>query len=782
MTGTSRQGGIRSGRGLLVPGLLLAGLLAGGLAAGSSPAAAQERPSARPAPDGDPSPHSEASLVAEPEWIRPGEPFTVALRLELDEGWHTYWKNPGDSGTPAYLTWNLPEGFSADSIRWPRPYRIPYPPLLSYAYEDEVWLPVTVTPPAGLEAGSEVRLAARADWLVCEETCLPARDSVAATLAVRDSAPPPAARWREGFRELRRSLPQPAEGWRFRAADRPDTLVLSVTPPPSWDGGLEGVYFFAGGAEVVEHLREHEVTWHGDEARIRLPKSPYLAAVPDTLSGVLAAPEGHAWGGAGHDALRVEAPVADSLPSVAARAGPSDFGGEPVASGGAGREDGGSRAGLLLLAAFAFAGGLLLNLMPCVFPILSLKILGFADRAGGERGPMRRHGLAFGAGVVLSFLALAGLLVALRAAGSEVGWGFQLQSPAVVAALCALMFVIGLNFLGVFEVGTSLSRLAGVAADDERLRGSFLTGVLATVVASPCTAPFMGTAVGAALLGPPGQAPLVFGVMGLGMAVPYVALSFWPGLLERLPEPGRWMESLRQLLAFPMFAAALWLAWVFGLQTGVDGAARLLSALLLVAFAAWLLSRWRGEAGRRGVRLAARGAAVAGLVGAVVLVVGAAGSTSATGATAGSASGTSERDGAGIAWEDWSEEKVERYRGEGRTVFVDFTAAWCITCKVNERTVLASDAVTSAFRQRDVAALQADWTRRDPAITRALESFGRSGVPLYVVYPADPSAEPRVLPTILTREIVLDALPPAPREAAAPGASTAETSAPNGAG
>ena len=769
--------GVAPGFRAAVPALLLAPLLSLLAGAVATPAVAQQRPTAPPAADRDPSPHSEASLVAEPRWIRPGEPFTVALRIELDEGWHTYWKNPGDSGTPAYLGWNLPAGFTADSIRWPRPWRIPYPPLLSYAYEDEVWLPVTITPPAELSPGSEVRLAARADWLVCEETCLPARDSVSTTLAVRDSAPPAADRWREGFRETRRSLPRPADGWRFRVADRPDALVLGITPPASWDGGLEGAYFFAGDTEVVEHLDEHEFAWHGDEARVRLPKSPYLASVPDTLAGVLAAPEGRAWDAAGHDALRAEAPVVDSLPAVAAGPGPGGFGGEPLAGAAAG--DGSrSRAGLLLLVGLAFAGGLLLNLMPCVFPILSLKILGFAEQSGGDRRTMRRHGLAFGTGVVLSFLALAGLLMAVRAAGAEVGWGFQLQSPAVVAALTALMFVIGLNFLGVFEIGSGLTRLAGIAADDDRLRGSFLTGVLATVVATPCTAPFMGTAVGAALLGPPGQAPLVFGTMGVGMAVPYVALSTWPGLLERLPEPGRWMESLRQALAFPMFATALWLVWVFGLQTGMGGAVRLMGALLLVAFAAWLLTRWRGETGPRGVRLAARGLAVAGLASAVLLVAGAAGSTPSSGSAAGAAATGTAEDGEEIAWEAWSEEKVGRYRADGRPVFVDFTAAWCITCKVNERTVLASDAVTSAFRERDVAALKADWTRRDPAITRALESFGRSGVPLYVVYPPDPEAEPEILPTILTRDIVLEALP-APRAAAA---GAEETEPEDGAG
>lgn len=728
-----------------------------------SAAATQERPASA----GARTPHSEASLVAEPRWIRPGEAFTVALRIRLDEGWHTYWRNPGDSGTPASLDWNLPEGFEAGGVRWPRPSRIPYPPLLSYAYEEEVWLPVRVTPPEGLSPGSEVRLAARADWLVCEETCLPARDSVSVELSVRDEPPAKAERWRSAFREVRRSLPRSAEGWRFRAADRPDTLVLAVTPPERWEGGLEGVYFFAGDTEVVQHLREHEVTWHGDEARIRLPKSPYLAQVPDTLEGVLATPEGRAWDDGGRDALRVAAPVVDSLPELAASPGPTGFGGEPLEAG-AGGAAGGAGSGLLLLVGLAFLGGLLLNLMPCVFPILSLKILGFAEQSGGDRATMRRHGLAFGLGVVLSFLALAGVLMAVRAAGAEVGWGFQLQSPAVVAVLCGLMFAIGLNFLGVFEVGTRLTRLAGVASDDPRLRGSFLTGVLATVVATPCTAPFMGTAVGAALLGPPGQAPVVFGTMGLGMAVPYVALSSWPALLERLPRPGRWMASLRQLLAFPMFAAALWLVWVFGLQTGLGGAVRLMAALLLVAFAAWLLARWRGDAGRRPARVAARGLAAAGLVAAVALVAGASATAAPSAATA-STAGSPDRAEEGIAWEAWSEAKVDRYRGEGRPVFVDFTAAWCITCKVNERTVLASDAVASAFRERDVAALKADWTKRDPAITRALESFGRSGVPLYVVYPPDPEAEPEVLPTILTRAIVLDALSAAADRAAEAG-------------
>jgi thiol:disulfide interchange protein DsbD len=395
----------------------------------------------------------------------------------------------------------------------------------------------------------------------------------------------------------------------------------------------------------------------------------------------------------------------------------------------------------------ALIGGVVLNLMPCVFPILSLKALSFAGR-GGDRAGMRRDGLIYASGVVITFLAVAGLLMGVRASGAQVGWGYQLQSPAVVAALAALMFVIGLVLAGVFELGTSLTRLGGLGGSGEG--SAFLTGVLATVVATPCTAPFMGAAVGAALVRPAVEGLIIFGALGIGMAAPYVALCFWPALTQRLPRPGRWMETFKQVLAFPMFGVAIWLVWVFGLQTGMGGATRLLFGLLLLAFAGWLIGRWPATVITTRKRWATRALATCAV--ATALVTGIAATTAETTPAA------DADDSAAVKWEPWSAAAIDEHRNAGRAVFVDFTAAWCISCQVNERVALDAPSVRQAFAERDVALMKADWTRRDANITSALATFGRSGVPLYVYYPANRTAEPVVLPALLTPAIVLNLL------------------------
>jgi thiol:disulfide interchange protein DsbD len=458
---------------------------------------------------------------------------------------------------------------------------------------------------------------------------------------------------------------------------------------------------------------------------------------------VLVAPEGTSWA-EGEDvrAMQVDVPV-DSTLSVADAGGPG-----PVPAGG----------GLSLPWALAFAlvGGLLLNLMPCVFPVLSVKILGFAEEAGGEASAMRRHGLLFGAGVLVSMWVLAGGLLALRAAGSQIGWGFQLQSPVFIALMTMLFFGIGLSLLGAFEVGTTLmnwgGRMQTAAAGGGNL-SAFLTGVLATVVATPCTAPFMGAALGVALTLSAAGALLIFTALGVGMATPYVVLSMTPALLNRLPEPGAWMETLQQAFAFPMFATAIWLVWVFGRQTSNGGVAFLLAGLLLLGVAAWIVNRWSAPQLSRTATLVTRGIAGAALVGGVATAVVGAGAAPAEEAPTAPDETASEE----ANWRPYSPETIESLRAEGRPVFVDFTAAWCLTCQVNKRRVLTSRTVQEALDDKNVALVRADWTNRDPEITKALESHGRSGVPVYVLYAGDGS-EPTLLPEVLTEETVLDAL------------------------
>lgn len=401
---------------------------------------------------------------------------------------------------------------------------------------------------------------------------------------------------------------------------------------------------------------------------------------------------------------------------------------------------------LLLALGLAFLGGMVLNLMPCVFPVVSLKIFSFMQHAGDEPRRVRLHGLSFAAGVLLAFWILAGLLLALRAAGEEIGWGFQLQSPPFVAAMAFLLFGLGLSLAGVMDIGVSLTRI-DAGAGRTGYGTSALNGMLATVVATPCTAPFMGAALGFALTQSAMAALLIFTALGAGMAAPYVALSLWPALLRFLPRPGNWMVRFKQLMAFPLFATVAWLVWVFGYQTGVDGILRLLLGLTLVGAAAWVWGSWATLDATTRTRVTARTVAVALLASGFILSAGAEPVSSAVN-TAGVQSG--------VQWEPWSEARVAELRAEGRPVFIDFTAAWCLTCKVNERVAFSSAEVRKIVGDRNIAMLKADWTNRDAAITRALSSFGRSGVPLYVLYEADPSAAPRLLPEILSPGILIE--------------------------
>jgi thiol:disulfide interchange protein/DsbC/DsbD-like thiol-disulfide interchange protein len=696
-----------------------------------------------------PTPHSEARLISDASAIQPGEPFTVGLHIALDPGWHTYWINAGDAGHGVLATWDLPAGFAVDSLHYPRPERIPFPPLMSYGYKDEVVLLATVTPPADLVPGTRATLAMDAEWLVCDDVCIPARGRVSLDLTVRAEAGPASADAALVARS-RSELPVRLDDWQVRAARIDGGFVLAARPPAGWSGSLAGAYFFPVDMTTLTHTEFQDAGERDGELRLRLPESEYIYEEPEVLEGILTLPAGASFDDAGSRSLLVSVPVEREAVAWTEEAATPLV--DPLAAAGLGAVTGGAAAGglsLLLALAFAFVGGLILNLMPCVFPILSLKALGFASKGGDRRG-MRLDGLAFGAGVVLTFLVVAGVLLGVRAGGAEVGWGYQLQSPTVVALLAALMVGIGLWLAGVVELGSSLTRLGGIGTQGGGQPSAFLTGVLATVVATPCTAPFMGAAMGAALIRPAPEALAIFGGLGVGMATPYVMLAFWPALAQRLPRPGRWMETFKQLLAFPMFAVAIWLVWVFGLQVGVGGAAQLLFGLLLLAMAAWLIGRWPATIVSPRMRLATRGLAATAL--AIALFAGAGAARSGM-PIDGGATGV-----AAIQWEEFSQAAIASYRDAGRPVFVDFTAAWCISCQVNERVALQATAVRRAFAERDVAMLKADWTRRDPEITRALASFGRIGVPLYVLYPADPAAAPRVLPELLTQRIMLDAL------------------------
>ena len=682
-------------------------------------------------------PQARAELVAHaPEGLAAGKPLMLGLKLEHQPHWHTYWKNPGDSGLPTRLEWTLPAGVTAGAIEWPTPSRLPIGPLMNYGYEGTLLLAVPVQLPAGFAAETlDIKL--RADWLVCKDICIPEGGDFALSLPAKAAHAGHAAL----FAAARAALPQPVAGARATAEVKDGALVVQVAGlPAAWQG--KTLAFFPETSGVLHSAAAPEARWQGGEWQARLALDPARSESPQRLPAVLTT--------AGLPAgLALEVAVTTPWPALP-KPGAAQAAAEPgrITAPGADAAPATAPIGFALALLLALGGGMLLNLMPCVFPVLTLKVFGFARHADDRRA-LLAGGLAYTAGVVLSFVALAALLLALRAAGEQIGWGFQLQSPPFVAALAVLFTLIGLNLAGLFEFGSVLPGSLAAVRARHPLVDSLLTGVLAVAVASPCTAPFMGASLGLAVTLPAAQALAVFAALGLGMALPYLAASAWPALAARLPRPGPWMATFKTLMAFPMFATVIWLVWVLGQQAGIDGAAALLGLLLAMAFAAWAIgSPALGPMGRRGF-----GALAVLLVAAALLWALPAWRQE----TLARAVATEDR------WQPWSAERVQQALAEGRPVFVDFTAAWCVTCQVNKRTTLGRADVLAAFDARRVVLLRADWTRRDAAISAELARLQRSGVPVYALY-APGSTAPTLLSEVLSRDEVqraLDAMPPA---------------------
>jgi len=680
--------------------------------------------------------HVEAELVAAKTALVPGEPVTVALRLAMEKGWHTYWQNPGDSGLPTTIAWKLPAGIEAGPIEWPAPRELPVGPLVNYGYEGEVLHLVEMTPRRTLTIGDTVVLAARAEWLVCKEVCIPEGADLTLALPVQNAASPD-PRWGAAIAAARASLPRPLAGWQSSAEGHGDTIVLKFVPPAGANDP-DAIRFFPFVPDRIEPSGPQRVTRDGNAYVMSLPVAATLTGPLDRIAGVVTAAGGF---GAVH-AATIDVALAGSV-TAGAKLAPSAA---PALNLAPTRMAGGDTLTLALAVVSAFFGGLILNLMPCVFPVLTLKVLGFATH-NDTRPTLRHEAGAFAAGVVLTFVALGTALAVLRAAGEELGWGFQLQSPAVVSALAILFFVLALNLSGVFEFGQlAPSGVTGWTSKNRTL-DAFGSGVLAVVIASPCTAPFMGAALGYAMTGTTATMLVVFVALGVGMALPYVSLAWFPGWRRRLPRPGPWLERFKQVLAFPLYATVIWLAWVLGAQRDNDALLRLMIVLLCVGFALWA---WR--------IVRAGGARPWGIAGFVVLA-GAATIAWPLFAAEPTAPAKSARAGAANEEREWiafTPAAVAALTASGRPVFVDFTAAWCVTCQVNKRLVLNADDVRARFAEKRVALVRADWTRRDPAITQALAALGRQGVPVYVLY--RPGKEPLLLPEVLQQQTVLDAL------------------------
>jgi thiol:disulfide interchange protein DsbD len=761
----------------------------------AGPAAAWAVPTADPGAD-----YVRAELVAEQDGVVPGRAASFGLRLRHAPHWHTYWVMPGDAGLPTQLKWNLEPGYVAGPVQWPVPERLRVGELANYGYEGDVLLPVDVQVPASAPLGRIAKFAVRADWLVCNDLCIPGGADLSIALPIRTAAevhPGPDAGAVAAARHL---VPAPIALSAQQATLNGQHLRLEFSVLGAPPHRLE---FFPYDAGRIEAAADQVLKVQGQQIGLQM-----LAAVPvagdfRSLRGVLVADGGPGTGGW---AGSIDLPLKVSLTTTrsTAASSPAKRDAVPTAAGPIGGsvapQAGESpaqaavpppavppraHAGLVsvvLALAGAFLGGMILNLMPCVFPVLSLKLIGLVQHRGLAPARLRLHGAAFALGVVLSFLGLAALLIALRAAGSQIGWGFQLQSPLVIAGLIGLFFVIGLNLLGAFEftlgsraINHVVNRASGgaVAACDswtkpESLAGSFATGVLAAVVASPCTAPFMGAALGYAVTQTAALALLVFAALGAGMAAPYFVLTLAPTWLERLPRPGAWMERLKQVMAFPMFLTCVWLFWVLGQQIDMDAVAGMLAALVGVGLWAWATGLVQRGAPRyrwlAGAALVATLAMLAPLFGAAMqtepgvapvtprlssLVPGlrAPGGPVLAPAPAGEALAD---------WSHWTQSAQVQAMALGRPVFVDFTAAWCITCQANKRLVLHDKRVEAAFLEHGVVRLQADWTRRDEAISRELARLQRSGVPVYVLY--DRQGGQHVLPEILSTQAMLDAL------------------------
>jgi thiol:disulfide interchange protein DsbD len=666
-------------------------------------------------------------------------PNDAGLYFKLEPGWHIYWKNPGDAGEPPHIHWTLPAGITAGAMEFPAPKRLPLGPLMDFGYEDEVLFPFKIYVAEGFHGG-QVTLHAKVDWLVCRERCIPGN----AELEVQTKSY--VGMWDLGY--TRPPLFQ-------RFIDRiPKPLPASAKPtfqptPTGFRLVVETgqketeAAFFPEDQDIIDNPAPQKLTPTATGLILDLKKDAILAANPAQLKGVL-----ELSGGRAYEIVALPIGTATQTP-ISAVAATTSSSPAPITAPSL------SLSLLLRTSGLAFLGGLLLNLMPCVFPVLFLKGLALVNSGNEERHKLRAHGLVYAAGILVSFWVLVGLLLGLRAAGATLGWGFQFQSPVFLSLMAGLLFFLGLSLAGQFEIGLTLTSAGGSLAAKQGYTGSFFTGVLAVVVATPCTAPFMGAAIGYALRASVLVTFAVFTALALGLAAPYVALTLQPAWTRLLPRPGAWMEVLRQAVAVPIFATVIWLAWVLAAAYGAGVLAALLTSFLLLAIAGWFLGRW--PARRWSTAVAAL--ILLGVIALAVFgqrLVGESPQKTIQ-------SGSTNQDSVASSWQPWSTDAVNRALASGRPVFVDFTASWCLSCQVNERVALNRPEVMQAFHSANVVLLRADWTRHDEAITQTLTALGRSGVPAYALYiPGENN--PRLLPELLTSGIVTDALSKLPKQ------------------
>ncbi len=661
-------------------------------------------------------PHLMVQLEVPPTVIYPGQSFTAGLYFKLDPGWHIYWTNAGDSGEPPHIKWALPEGISTGAMQFPAPKRLPLGPLMDFGYENEVLFPIPIeVDPTFKPTSDPTILRAKINWLVCREVCIPGNAALNVerkALTTSPSSPSFVEADQKLIARFAHTLPQKLPAT-MRAAFQPTTTGFSLTVITGREESA--AQFFPFDQNQLANAAPQPVKPLSNGFEINLKKDDGLQQNPSELHGLVVLADGNAF-----EIHATQGPIAATK----------------VASSESG--------GLVKIAGLAFLGGVILNLMECVFPVLFIKGLSLLQSSQQERHKIRAHGLVYTLGILVSFWIVVASLLILRAGGRVLGWGFQFQSPGFIAVMALFLFFLGLSLAGMFEIGLSLTSKGSSLASQHGYAGSFFTGVLAVVVATPCTAPMMGAAIGYALSHSAAVSFSIFTALAMGLAAPYLLLTFNPAWTKLLPRPGAWMEILRQATSIPIFATVIWLLWVFAQDTGPNALVGLQAAFLLLAITGWILGRWPAKA-------AATVCAVLLLASAVGLSLFSASKSSAAPVQAANSAQKSE-------WEPFSQALVDKYRAQGRPVFVDFTASWCLSCQVNERAILNRPDVQQKLRDGGFALVRADWTNSDEVVTQTLNSLGRDGVPTYAIYPASQQDPPHVLPEMLTPGIVIDAL------------------------
>lgn len=664
--------------------------------------------------------HARVELLSEKEAAAPGEKQWLGISFKPKDGWHVYWSNPGDSGLPPRGEFSsVPAGSTFGPIEFPTPERIPYGPLVNYAYHGDVLYPVRWEMPDDLKPGENITLTANLKWLICKEECVPGKATLSLTLPVetKEKFITTVGTNSKLFKEAIASLPAPSDG-KVRVSVSHEKIELLYSGQVN-KGERSSVFFFPEGDYGIPANAKQMVEVTKEGTRITIPRTESATRLLHELRGVLKIKENRGF------LISEQLSATPVKSALATRTSPVNPSG-----------------GLALMLLFAFIGGIILNLMPCILPVLSIKVLSIAVQGGEKKKEIRNHGLVFTLGVMVSFWILASILLAVRAGGNTLGWGFQLQSPVFIAALAVLFFLMALNLFGFFEISSRFMGSGSRLANKEGYTGSFFTGVLTTVAATPCSAPFMGTALGFALGQPGWIAILVLSVLGLGLSFPYLVFSFLPSASRLLPRPGAWMKTLKEVLAFPLLATVVWLVGVLGNQVGSEGMVSFLAVLVLITAVIWLF----GRKSERVIPLFAKWSLIA--------IFTAIASTTLAGFSAMRKHHMEERritvsDLVREPWKAWSPTALEEALAAKKTVLVNITADWCVTCKLNETVVFERPAIMALLRQERVVALLADWTSGDPVITSYMAKHGRNSIPVYLLY-VNGSREPKILPQILS--------------------------------